>query len=82
MVTQQGHISRSIAETKPEDLVPIDQIVVMVLYLAIFVFAETAFVLMAKYLQDYLELEDSDLIEQGAPQMAYADEDKPGPTAR
>jgi hypothetical protein len=45
-----------------------DQMKLMVFYLGIFIFAEAAFVLMAikEYLQDYLNLEDVALIDEGA----------------
>jgi hypothetical protein len=48
----------------PLDVPPILQIVLLVEYIAIFLAAEAAFVLMAikEYLQDYLRLEDIDLI--------------------
>jgi hypothetical protein len=54
----------ALADSTPDQVSDIAQIHLMAAYLAIFIAAEAAFVLMAikEYLQDYLGLEDRDLI--------------------
>ncbi len=53
-------------DTDPLEMGPRVQVVLLVEYVGIFLAAEAAFVLMAikEYLQDYLRLEDADLIRE------------------